>query len=62
LAKNGLDYFEVGVVKTLAHIMLLLQSLLAFDNHCMCFPTSDPPAYPGSSHPTVALPVEELRR
>jgi hypothetical protein len=49
-------------VKTVAHIMLLLQSLLAFDNHCMCCPTADPPAYPGSSHPRAALPVEELRR
>jgi uncharacterized Zn-finger protein len=49
-------------VKTVAHIMLLLQSLLAIDNHCMWCPTADPPAYPGSSHPTVALPVEELRR
>jgi len=28
----------------------------------MCCPTADPQAYPGSSHPTVALPVEELRR
>jgi len=49
-------------VKTVAHIMLLLQSLLAFDKHCICCPTADPPDYPGSSHPTVALPVEELRR
>ncbi len=49
-------------MKTVAHIMLLLKSLLAFDNHCMCCPTADPPAYPGSSQPTAALPVEELRR
>jgi hypothetical protein len=53
---------EVSVVKTVAHIMLLMKSLLAFDKHCMCCPTADPPAYPGSSHPTTALPVEELRR
>jgi hypothetical protein len=42
--------------------MLLLKSLLAFDKRCMYCPTADPPAYPGSSHPTAALPVEELRR
>jgi len=48
-------------VKTVAHIMQLLQSLPAFDNHCMCCPTAHPPAYPGSSHPTAELPVEELR-
>jgi len=49
-------------VKTVAHIMLLLQSLLALEKHCICCPTVDPPAHSGSSHPTVALPVEELRR
>jgi len=49
-------------VKTLAHIRQQLRSLLAFDEHCMCCPTVDPPAHPGSTHPTMALPVEELRR
>jgi hypothetical protein len=42
--------------------MLLLKSLLAFDKHCMCCPTADPPAYAGSSHSTAALPIEEVRR
>ncbi len=46
-------------MKIVVHIMKQLRSLFAFDKHCMCCPTVDPPAYPGSSHPIVALPVEE---
>jgi hypothetical protein len=42
--------------------MLLLKSLLAFDKHWMCCPTTDPPVYAGSSHSTAALPIEELKR
>jgi hypothetical protein len=53
---------EVGVVKKVANIRQQLRSLFAFDKHCTSFPTMDPPAYPGSSHPTVTSPVKEARR
>ncbi len=46
-------------MKIVVQIMKQLRSLFAFDKHCMCCPTVDPPAYPGSSHAIVALPVEE---
>jgi hypothetical protein len=49
-------------VKKVANIRQQLRSLFAFDKYCMSFPTMDPPAYPGSSHPTVASPVKEARR
>jgi len=50
-------------VKTLAHIRQQLRSLLAFEKNCISScPTVDPSAYPGSSYPTMASPVEELRR
>jgi hypothetical protein len=49
-------------VKKVADIRQQLRLLFAFDKHCMSFPTMDPPAYPGSSHPTVASPVKGARR